>query len=47
MSELMYSDPLSWQHGVIGAVLLTACIAVYGYDLVATQFSKLRHRRGK
>ena len=47
MSELMYSDPLSWQHGVIGAVLLTACVAVSGYDLISAQLHKFRDRRGR
>jgi hypothetical protein len=41
----MYSDPLSWQHGLIGAVLLSASIAVYGCDLLARQIAKFRSRR--
>jgi hypothetical protein len=41
----MYSDPLSWQHGLIGTFLLAASIAVYGYHLLATQIAKFRNRR--
>ena len=40
----MYSDPLSWQHGLIGALLLTASLGVFAGSILVPQLMRLRRR---
>lgn len=40
----MYSDPLSWQHGLIGALLLTASAGLLAGSVLVPQLIRLRRR---